>query len=685
MLNTPQYYIKYAFGFLIVLSVFSCARIGSPPGGPKDETKPVPVKAKPENMATNYNRKNIYIQFDEWITLNSIYDEFTVSPPLEETPTPRLKGKGVFTELDYREMDSVTYTLDFGQAIADLNEGNTLENFQFVVSKQAYIDSFSISGYVVDAYTLLPDEERLVVQLYKSAPDTAAFSTRPSYLGKTNNKGYFEINHIAPGTYSVFALKDFNSNMFFDLPTEVIAFSDRNITLDPDSFPSGPDTIVQPHFHDKEQPGTGNNETGNDHGEPPHGGREFSAEGESLKIDSSQHAGPEHQPGDTMPVDSSKRLVYGYSLKLYSFTEEQVKKQYLSDYTRKSKENFQLIFNDTLDSLPKIRLIQPDTVGMWYLLEASENLDTLTYWLADSNMVNKDTIIVEAIYPKTDTNNVAVPFTDTLDFIFKAEKGKEKSEDKKKGNRLLNLLKDEEVEEDTTPQPKKEPRLAFNTNIKSSGHDLNVPIIISPAVPTFEYNQELIQAYRIEDDSVEVPVNYEFIQDSSSYQKAVLKMGYEPSTRYRLKFIEGCMRDIYGRTVDTTIIDFGTQRDDFYGILNLTITGVKEPTIVLMLDSKDKILQKRKIYQDEKLVFDYLKSGQYKFKVIIDANDNDKWDTGYYLGAVQPEKVYYFPQLVDVKENWTIEYEWQLGDNESMDPSANVPGQEDKSEKGKKK
>ncbi len=426
MLNTPRYYYKYTLGILFVLSVFSCARIGSPPGGPKDESLPVPVKSKPENMATNYDRKNIYIQFDEWVTLNNIYDEFTISPPLEETPTPRLKGKGVFTELDYREMDSVTYTLDFGQAIADLNEGNTLENFQFVVSKQAYIDSFSISGYVVDAFTLLPDEERLVVQLYKSAPDTAAFSTRPSYLGKTNLKGYFEINHIAPGTYSVFALKDFNSNMFYDLPNEIIAFNDQIITLNADSFPSGPDTLVTPHFHKGGEHAPDSHKMEQGGKMPPPGVVEFSTEGDSVKFDSSRYGGPGHQSEDTIQIDSSRKLVYGYSIKLYSFQEEQVSKQYLSDYSRKSKESFQLIFNDTLDKLPEIKLIKPDTVGTWYLLESSKNLDTLTFWLADSNMVNKDTIVVSAIYPKTDTNNVEVPFFDTLDLVIKTEKEKKK-------------------------------------------------------------------------------------------------------------------------------------------------------------------------------------------------------------------------------------------------------------------
>ncbi len=249
---------------------------------------------------------------------------------------------------------------------------------------------------------------------------------------------------------------------------------------------------------------------------------------------------------------------------------------------------------------------------------------------------------------------------------------------------MLNLLK-EDVEEDTTPKPKLIPRLPFQTNAKATGHDLNVPIIITPSVPTFDYNEDLISAFRIENDTVEVPVKFELFHDSSNYRKAVIKLNYEPSTRYRLKLLEGCMHDIFGRTIDTTTIDFRTQRDDFYGIVNFNISGVSAPTIVLMLDSKDKILIKRKIYHDDRLVFDYLKAGKYKFKVIIDENDNDKWDTGYYLGDVQPEKVFYFPQEVGVKENWTIDYDWQLGADDNMDPSANVPHQEDKPEKGKKK
>jgi len=46
--------------------------------------------------------------------------------------------------------------------------------------------------------------------------------------------------------------------------------------------------------------------------------------------------------------------------------------------------------------------------------------------------------------------------------------------------------------------------------------------------------------------------------------------------------------------------------------------------------------------------------------LIIDANENGKWDTGDYLKNKQPERVIYFDEKIEIRANWDHEFQWNL-------------------------
>ena len=62
------------------------------------------------------------------------------------------RGKNVITEFEEDLRDSTTYTFYFQDAIRDLNEGNILEDYQFVLSTGSVIDSLSVTGNVYNAF-----------------------------------------------------------------------------------------------------------------------------------------------------------------------------------------------------------------------------------------------------------------------------------------------------------------------------------------------------------------------------------------------------------------------------------------------------------------------------------------------------------------------------------------------------
>jgi hypothetical protein len=84
--------LKYQKSLAIVLIIFSvfvsdrCAQIGNISGGPKDVDPPLVVGSNPKNFATNFTGKKIKIDFNEYIVLKDISQQFNVSPPMKKKP-----------------------------------------------------------------------------------------------------------------------------------------------------------------------------------------------------------------------------------------------------------------------------------------------------------------------------------------------------------------------------------------------------------------------------------------------------------------------------------------------------------------------------------------------------------------------------------------------------------------------
>ncbi len=203
-----------------------CAKQVSPSGGAKDETPPRldSLKSTP-NEQVNFEKQDLFFGFDEWVVVKNPFQQVVISPPLAEFPEIKTKGKGVvvlFGE-DEEFLENTTYTINFGETIQDLNEGNVLENFSFVFSTGPFIDSLFLEGRVYDARNKEP-MEGVLVMLYDNLEDSIIYKERPVYFAKTEKNGTFRIQNIRQDTFILRALKDENLNYLYDLPTEWVSF-----------------------------------------------------------------------------------------------------------------------------------------------------------------------------------------------------------------------------------------------------------------------------------------------------------------------------------------------------------------------------------------------------------------------------------------------------------------------------
>jgi len=203
----------------------SCAIKVAPTGGEKDVTPPKVLKSVPENYSTSFNQKEIVISFDEYVQLKETDKQIIISPIIKPAPEISVKNKNIEIKFSESLQKNTTYTINFGNAITDVHEGNTYEGYQFVFSTGASLDSSSIKGKVHFANNL-KTEKGILVMLYTNSTDSVPYKTIPDYFAKTDDAGNFSIKNIRNASYKIFALKESDGNYLFNSSDELIAFND---------------------------------------------------------------------------------------------------------------------------------------------------------------------------------------------------------------------------------------------------------------------------------------------------------------------------------------------------------------------------------------------------------------------------------------------------------------------------
>ncbi|RLZ11575.1 Ig-like domain-containing protein [Faecalibacter macacae] len=225
--------------FLVgIFSFNSCARQGSPSGGPKDVTPPKLLGSFPDTLAVNVdpNIQEIEIRFDEYIQLKEYNKNVVVSPPFERNPTVTpisMAEKSVRIKLRDALLPNTTYSFNFGDAIQDFNENNKLSNFTYVFSTGSFIDSLSVKGSVFPG-TEFELPKKVLVGLYnvdENYNDSVILKSKPYYISRVNEKGEYDLKFLKTGKYKLVAFEDKVENTKFDYGKERVAFNSEIIDL----------------------------------------------------------------------------------------------------------------------------------------------------------------------------------------------------------------------------------------------------------------------------------------------------------------------------------------------------------------------------------------------------------------------------------------------------------------------
>jgi hypothetical protein len=219
--------------FLVLMRfpfITGCANIVPPSGGPRDSLPPVLVNAVPHMHALSVNSNKIVLNFDEYLDLKDIRNNLIVSPVPKIAPTIASHLRTITISLKDTLQPNTTYALNFGKAIADVNEGNILKNFTYAFSTGNYLDSLRYSGRVIMANNGKPDST-LIVMLHYQLFDSAVGKLRPRYIARLDSSGNFTFTNLKPDIYALYALKDESGTHLYTSKAQIFAFADSPVDL----------------------------------------------------------------------------------------------------------------------------------------------------------------------------------------------------------------------------------------------------------------------------------------------------------------------------------------------------------------------------------------------------------------------------------------------------------------------
>ncbi|HAQ20569.1 MAG TPA: hypothetical protein DCR40_15270 [Prolixibacteraceae bacterium] len=369
---------------------------------------------------------------------------------------------------------------------------------------------------------------------------------------------------------------------------------------------------------------------------------EFIAFNDSVLIPSAKYVAET----DTIVKGSDTLVVTGHvdyypETQYLMLFEEEKFDQYLDASKRNQANKCDFFFSESLSDSFRINLLEPATSREWSFIESNLKRDSITVWLTDTIISNSDSLKFELQYEVLDSLNQMVIKRDTVELIYTEPKAPKQK--KKKGD----------VPEVQT--------INLSNNINSSAHDLYQRIQIEAPEPLTSFDLSKIALYSMLDTvKTQIPIVVE--KDTNSIRKYYIEHDWEPNSNYLFLIDSAAARNIYGHPSNKTEQKFRTQKEDYYGKIFLTLSGLSGAAIVQLLanDKDEKILQKIQVLGDGRIEFPYLKSEKYIIRLILDSNKNGKWDTGFLAGHQQPESVVYYPKIIKVRSNFEYKESWKI-------------------------
>ena len=189
--------------FCAVALVVGCAKLGPPPGGPRDTVAPTVVSVSPESLAVGVPVDSpITITFSEKVDKN-LELALWVAPGAAVKPKVKHSGESVTIQLAQEFPESTTVGVLLSTVVRDTRregqQNHMLRPYRWIFSTGAEISPGSIRGRVERVGGGLATQGQLLVGLYPGNADTIPdpLQTEPLAITQADTSGRYELSGLS--------------------------------------------------------------------------------------------------------------------------------------------------------------------------------------------------------------------------------------------------------------------------------------------------------------------------------------------------------------------------------------------------------------------------------------------------------------------------------------------------------
>ena len=123
---------------------------------------------------------------------------------------------------------------------------------------------------------------------------------------------------------------------------------------------------------------------------------------------------------------------------------------------------------------------------------------------------------------------------------------------------------------------------------------------------------------------------------------------------YSITLRNGALTDYLSNINDSVVYRQQVKPIADFASLNLTLDNADEfPLLIELIDEKFMVVKQTYLEANAPVFFEHINPGKYFIRLIVDQNKNKIWDPGNFLDKLAPERVVYYPSIIELRANWS--------------------------------
>lgn len=317
----------------------------------------------------------------------------------------------------------------------------------------------------------------------------------------------------------------------------------------------------------------------------------------------------------------------------------------LDKYERISRKAVNLTFTGSTADTFNVELLNFQPKGNWNLIEKSRNSDSLRIWITDSLVYKRDTLALKLSYLQQDSLGAFYTTKDTVKLYLPEELANKSDKNRHKERKKIVV----------------EPKSVELTSNLGSILDPYRDIAVESPEPIASFDSSKVKLF-VRQDTTYVEIEPRIRPDSTNGRRFRVSYPWAFDANYRLTIDSTALVTIYGLYAKTFKTDFKTQEEEHYGKIVFSVSNVKGPTLIQILDNgkEEKPVKELRIDKDQVVTIPFLDPKKYLMKAVFDRNNNGIWDSGNLDDQIEPEEVCYYLGVIKVRSNWDSQDNWTL-------------------------